>query len=397
VTDEWPSSRARRVLPVIAVGGGLAGAAFAIELARHGVRVIILESSRVPRHMVCGEFLSEEAQILLRQLGLDPQRRGANSISRFRLGTGEHHAVTPLPFAAVALSRYRLDEMLLEAAAQAGAEVVRGARVTRIEPGTGTVIVREADRLWHAIAVGLATGKHSMRGFPRPPSPIVGFKMHLQPASTRHDLAGTVQLVFFRGGYVGACLVEDGILSLAWILPDHTVRTVGSGWKEQRDHLARQSSRIGDLLAGARPMIERPVAVAAIPYGYLRRQLIAPNIYPVGDQLAVIPSFTGDGIAIALYSGVAAARAFLAGQQADTWQPPMIQRLKPQFRLAHGIGRLLDTPLICGMSIAMAKLMPSLVRGVAAATRLRGFDIAASHAAAAPLYGEDGHKSTATK
>jgi flavin-dependent dehydrogenase len=56
--------------------------------------------------------------------------------------------------------------------------------------------------------------------------------------------------------------------------------------------------------------------LAAIPYGYLRRQSIAPNLCPLGDQLAVIPSFTGDGIAIALYSGVAAARAFLAGQQA---------------------------------------------------------------------------------
>ena len=150
---------------MIAVGGGLAGAAFAIELARHGVRVIVLESSRGPRHVVCGEFLSEEAQNLLRQLGLDPHTRGATSIERFRLVKGERHAITHLPFAAAGLSRYRLDEVLLEAAERAGAEVVRGARVMRIEPGTGTVIVREAERMWHAAAVGLATGKHSMRGF----------------------------------------------------------------------------------------------------------------------------------------------------------------------------------------------------------------------------------------
>ena len=127
---------------------------------------------------------------------------------------------------------------------------------------------------------------------------------------------------------------------MAWVARDQSVRTVGSGWKEQREYLSRQSSHIGGLLIGAQPLIKRPVAVAGIPYGYLRRQSIAPNIYPVGDQLAVIPSFTGDGIAIALYSGIAAARAFLAGQQADIWQRQMIRRLQPQFRLARGIGRV---------------------------------------------------------
>lgn len=395
--DKPWSARAQTVLPVIAVGGGLAGAAFAIELARHGIRVIILESSRGPRHMVCGEFLSGEAKILLRHLGLDPCTRGANSIVRFRLVKGERHAITKLPFSAAALSRYQLDEMLLEAAAQAGAEIVRGARVIGVEVGSGTVIVREAERMWHAAAMALATGKHSMRGFPRPPSPIVGFKMHLRPMSAGGDLAGTVQLVFFRGGYVGACVVEGEILSLAWIMPAQSVRTIGSAWKEQRDFLARQSSRLGDLLVGAHAMIERPVAVASIPYGYLRRQSIAPNIYPVGDQLAVIPSFTGDGIAIALYSGVAAARAFLAGQPADTWQRQMLRRLQPQFRLAQGIGRLLETPLMCGVSIAAAKFMPSLMRNAAAATRLRGLDDADSQAPVLPPYREDAGKSIATK
>jgi flavin-dependent dehydrogenase len=186
-------------------------------------------------------------------------------------------------------------------------------------------------------------------------------------------------------------------LSLAWVMLDQSVRTIGSGWNEQRVHLSRQSSRIGDLLVGARPLIGRPVAVAGIPYGYLRRQPIAPNLYPLGDQLGVIPSFTGDGIAIALYSGVAAARALLAGQKADNWQRQMIRRLQPQFRLAYGIGKLLETPLTCGVSIAAAKLAPSLVRFAAAATRLRGFEYGALQGPVVPSYRDDARKSTAMK
>ena len=122
-------------------------------------------------------------------------------------------------------------------------------------------------------------------------------------------------------------------------MQDHLVRAVGSDWPAQCAHLSRQSSLIGDLLAGARPAFARPAATAAIPYGFLRAQPIAPEVFPVGDQLAVVPSFTGDGMAIALYSGLAAAQAVLAGQPAATYQRELIRRLRPQFRLAGSIGR----------------------------------------------------------
>ena len=100
-------------LPAIAVGGGLAGAAFAIELARSGRRVLVLERSRGPHHAVCGEFLSEAAQAVLGSLGLDLQGLGATAITRFRLVKGERQATVRLPFAAAGLSRFRIDEALL--------------------------------------------------------------------------------------------------------------------------------------------------------------------------------------------------------------------------------------------------------------------------------------------
>ena len=79
------ASPSRGALPAIAVGGGLAGAAFAIELARSGRRVLVLERSRGPHHTVCGEFLSEETQVVLGSLGIDPQVLGATTITHFRL------------------------------------------------------------------------------------------------------------------------------------------------------------------------------------------------------------------------------------------------------------------------------------------------------------------------
>lgn len=43
-----------RDAPYIVVGGGLAGAAFALELARHGTPVMVVESTRTAHHKVCG-------------------------------------------------------------------------------------------------------------------------------------------------------------------------------------------------------------------------------------------------------------------------------------------------------------------------------------------------------
>jgi menaquinone-9 beta-reductase len=368
-----PQSPGRGTLPAIAIGGGLAGAAFALELARNGRRVIVLERTHGAHHKVCGEFLSEEAQAVLGSFGLDGHALGATPINRFRLVTGEHHITTPLPFAAMGVSRFRLDEALLRAAERAGAEVIRGATVTGIDPGHGEVTVRVEGRTWRATAVALATGKHSLRGLPRPAGPMVGFKLHFEPNAAARELAGVVQLVFFRDGYVGACLVEEGVLSVGWVMRDHLVRSVGSDWSAQSAHLARQSSFIGDLVTAARPLFAKPVATAAIPYGFLRTKPIAPEVFPIGDQLAVVPSFTGDGMAIALHTGLAAARAVLAGRSAAAYQREVIGWLRPQFRFAGGVGRFLEMPMTCATVVATARVLPSLITGVAKATRLSRF------------------------
>jgi flavin-dependent dehydrogenase len=335
--------------------------------------VVVLERTPSPRHKVCGEFLSEETQGLLASLGLDLHVLGATSISSLRLVTGKRQATAPLPFAAAGLSRYRLDQALLSVAERAGATVVRGTAVTGLGAALGGVSVRTESGSWQAAAVGLATGKHSMRGFSRQPGTMVGFKVHLEAtaAAARH-LAGTVQLVFFRGDYVGACLIEGGTLSVAWVMDASLLREVGPSWLAQKEHLARQSSWVGDLIAGARPLLGKPVAVAAIPHGFLRRTPISPHVYPVGDQFAVVPSFTGDGMAIALHSGVTAAHAVLSGRPADAYQRALVRELRPQFRLARAVGRLLETPMSCAISVAVARIFPSLATGVATATRLKG-------------------------
>lgn len=358
---------------MIAVGGGLAGAAFALELARNGHPVIVLERARAPQHKVCGEFLSAEAQVLLQVLGLDLASLHAVPISHACLVSEPYRAIFQLPFVAAAVSRFRLDQALLLAAQRAGAIVVRGTAVLGIEPHSHIVSVKTHAETWSASAIALATGKHSLRSFRRPRGRMVGFKMHLDSTTATRQLANQVQLVFFRAGYMGACLVENGTLSIAWVMTDELLREVGSTWPTQRDYLARQSERIGDLLSGARPLFAKPLATASIPYGYLRKDAADPRIFPIGDQLAVVPSFIGDGMAIALHTGLTAARTLLAGELAASYHHKVIGLLRRQFGLAHILGGLLETRIVSPTVIAAAAYLPSLATKLVAATRLHGF------------------------
>src|SRR5258706_4440635 len=355
----------------IAVGGGLAGAAFALELARHGERVLVLERSRQPGPMVCGEFLSGEAQDLLAYLGLDLNAMGATGVSRLRLAAGSRFAEAPLPFRGAGLSRQRLDEALLLAAARAGAEVLRGVTVNGIDVSGQRVVVSAGTQRYMADAVAIATGKHALRQFPRPPSDMVGFKLQLRlTPSARRVLDGVVQLVAFEDGYLGACIVEDGLAPVCWVMRRRLLKRVGPGWAAQSAYLAAQSELLAELLHGSAPVWERPAAVAQIPYGFLRRQSISPVIFPIGDQLAVIPSMTGDGMAIALSTGIRAAQAVLRGMAADAFQRRMISSLRGQFRLAGAVQLIFATTALHGVGLSVARALPGLVTTIVRSTRL---------------------------
>ena len=58
-----------KVIDVVVVGAGPAGAATAILLAEHGLSVRLLDRARFPRPKICGEYLSPEAPRLLDRLG----------------------------------------------------------------------------------------------------------------------------------------------------------------------------------------------------------------------------------------------------------------------------------------------------------------------------------------
>jgi flavin-dependent dehydrogenase len=332
---------------------------------------MIVERTTGPHHKVCGDFLSGEAKALLRHAGLDPEALGGSAIRTLSLADRTSEVRAPLPFDAVGLSRFRLDEALLDAADACGVTVLRGTTVEGIDDHGHEVVVRTSHGPHRARVAALASGKHNIRGIARPSGAMVGFKMHLTPApAARACLAGLVRLVAFPGGYAGLCLVEDGVLSIAWNIQSATLSSLGASWSEQCAHIARASVLFGDLVSGAEPLWAKPLAISGLPYGFLRTAATSPSIYPIGDQLAVIPSFAGDGTSLALASGIAAARAFLEGENACAFQRRIVAAHRTQFRLVGALDRVIANPILRRVAITVAKRVPAVVTKLAGATRL---------------------------
>lgn len=370
-----PNLRLTGVVDAIAVGGGLAGCAFALELARHGASVAIFERTSGEHHKVCGEFLSDRAQSLLRYLGIDIDALGGSAVDRLFLANGQQRASAPLPFRAIGLSRFLLDGALLKAAEGSGSKIYRATAVEGLEARDGLIRVKAAREIFECRAAALASGKHNVRGLPRPDGPMAGFKIHLRPTeAARADLSGVVRLIAFTGGYLGLCMVEEDILSMAWIIRSDVLRSIGTSWIAQSTYFAKQSRFFGELIDGAITIWEKPLAVSGLPYGFMRSEAIAQAIYPVGDQLAVIPSFSGDGMALALASGVAAAQAILNGETAPDFQRRMLANYKPQFRRAAALDLVIGNALLRRIGMVGARLLPQVVTMLVSATRLRGLD-----------------------
>jgi flavin-dependent dehydrogenase len=281
-------------------------------------------------------------------------------------------AEAALPFPAFSLSRRRLDEALLDLAAQAGAQVLRGCKVRGLErTPQGWSATRDAEPPLQVRAAFLATGKHDLRGHKRPAGlqgDLVAFKMHwrLTPAQ-RLALGDRVELYLFPGGYAGLEPIEDAIANLA-LLVRRRALPAAPPWPALLEGMRKACPLLDDRLEGAQALWPKPLAITAIPYGHV--QQASDGLWRLGDQAAVIPSFAGDGLAIALHSAHAAADAYLTGQDAAAFQRRLARDLKAQVIGATLVSQALVRPWAQSAIAVAARLQPRLLTAAATRTRI---------------------------
>ena len=329
----------------LVVGGGPAGAAVGILLARRGREVTIVEKSSGMHDKLCGEFLSGEAVQYLAQLGVDLPALGATPIYGVRLARERCIAECELPFPAMSLTRRKLDEVLLNVASREGVNVRRGMRIEAVQRMQSGWNARAASgEQVHAQSVFLATGKHDVAGWRRPKGKqhdLVAFKMYF--SLTRRQqvaLSERVELCLFPGGYAGLQLTEDGNANLCLLVNRVTLQSCGNEWQALLARILESSEHLVTRLQGARPLLEKPLALSSIPYGMLLKKA-ERDLWRLGDQTAVTPSFSGDGMSIALHSAEVAAELYLKGRTSAELAAKLHNQLHASISMATTISRLM--------------------------------------------------------
>ena len=287
-----------------------------------------------------------------------------------------------MPAPAFSLTRRRLDEALLQRAKLAGVNIHScGYAVEELSPQTGC----EASGRWRArirdttqvstVVEGseafLATGRHDLRGWQRSAegsqNTLVALKMYFTLSPDQHaKLAGHVELILYPGGYAGLQPVEDGAVNLCALITRQKLHSFTSHWDSLLNHMQHHSPHFAQRSSGATPMLERPLALSSIPYGYLASvSLHEPSPWKLGDQTAVIPSFCGEGMAIALHTAHRAAELDLDGSSPIVFH----NEIRRQFERRLQFATLLSRLIIAVPSLAQAvRLWPSVLTDIFTAT-----------------------------
>ncbi len=351
------------------VGGGPAGAAVAIELARAGLPHLLIERSRETGDALCGGFLSWRTLDTLARLGIDPDQLNPARTTTVRIFAGSRVAHAALPRPALSVSRRRLDTVLLAAAVAQGAAVERGVTARAIEDGQ----VRTADgAVIAAPALFLANGKSDVRGTARPASargadPTLGIRVRIAPPpAMARALAGQIDLYLFDRGYAGLAMQEDGSANLCMAVHRSRLQEAGTP-ADLLAELGRAMPVLGEWVAAIAPDATID-AIANVPYGW-RQTTGQAGQYRLGDQAGVIPSLAGEGMGIALASGLAAARAYRTDGAggAAAWQQQLARTLARPIGVAGAVRRVAESR---GAARLVPFAHPVLIRMLAQATRI---------------------------
>jgi len=204
---------------------------------------------------------------------------------------------------------------------------------------------------------------------------LIGFKMHFRlPEEQCTALDGAIEVILFEQGYAGLQLIEDGIANLCLVVSQGSFERAGKSW----DHLIAQISRecplLTDRLRGACTLFDRPMSIFQIPYGFVHRPDLTESqgLFRLGDQIGVIPSFTGEGMSMALHSGCLAASMLLRhGCTGTDFHHRMAADVQRQVRLAFALNKAARSGPGQMAIFHLCRAWPSLMRQIAVLTRLR--------------------------
>ena len=297
---------------VVVIGAGPGGSAAAIELARKGCRVLLLDRHRFPREKVCGDALTDRALRALEHLGMEEEVR------RVGRPIGTLSVVSPagievdLPEEYVLLRRQLLDDLLARQAVRQGAVFACGTAIEVRHSGRRAgheILLQGEARTLRTRSCLLATGSQVR----------LARRLQLVPPQSP---SGVAMRCYVRSGLPLERLVvafaRDILPGYAWIFPvEPGLFNVGCGLfrplrHKGRIHLRQAFDRFLRNFDLARRLLETgdivsPLRGALLYSGWEQARAVAPGgLLGVGEVIGTTSPFTGEGVGQAMQCGLLA-------------------------------------------------------------------------------------------
>ncbi|WP_425259351.1 FAD-dependent oxidoreductase [Rubrivivax sp. RP6-9] len=390
------TAAAHRAFDVLVVGAGVAGTTAAIQLARGGWSVALVERQPFPRRKVCGACVAASNLPLLQALGVGDafQASAGPELRRVALLHGDGSAEADLPAAPAgqpawgrALGRETLDALLLAQARAAGATVFQpwavqallgapGAWHCELRGQASAALLRLRARLvvdahgsWEALPTDRPRRRHA-----RSASDLFAF----QAAFTGGALpAGAISVLALEGGYGGMVVADAGATTVACCIRRdrlHALRGAAPGLRAGdavEAWLRRSCTGVQRALQGA--VRDGPWLTAGPldPGVHLHGE---DGIFRVGNAAGEAHPILGEGMSMALQSGAmlaalllgsggtspvpsGRAQAALVRAHAAAWR----QAFVPRLRLAAVFAHLAMRPRGAAALLCVVRLWPGLL------------------------------------
>jgi len=294
---------------IAVVGGGPAGAFCAYLLSRAGFSVVLYEAAQKVQRKVCGEYLSPSASRLFESAGLPDflsDRFPAIEGILFHVPDGR---IVEARFPeqegrlchGYALDRVVMEEALLKAASEAGAEIRMGCKVRslRREAKGWELLLETGEKNNCGILIG-ADGRHSVVA--------KELGLHLKYATPRIALhcfipgkmrdARFGEMYFYGdGAFLGLNASPAGHINFSLVCEaDHAKKKNGA--KGAIAHYLNQSHDLRDRLAWNESL---PIH-STYPVNHSVSNFIDHRAVLIGDAGGLYDPLTGEGIYLALWS-----------------------------------------------------------------------------------------------
>lgn len=367
------------------IGGGLAGLALSIQLAKKGLSVILFEKEKYPFHRVCGEYISMESWDFLCGLGLDLPALDLPRIMKLNVsapnGNSLSHTLNPGGFG---ISRYKLDALLADIAVNSGVQIIH-TTVTNIEFHKDEFTISTRNGLYTSNLCFGTFGKRSnidiklKRTFvEQPHKPInnyIGIKYHIKT-----DFPGDlIELHNFKDGYCGISKIEDDRYCLCYMTTAQNLRSNGNNIKQMEETVLMQNPHLERIFKQATFLYEEPLAISQISFS--PKNAVENHIIMLGDAAGLIPPLCGNGMSMAFHaSKIATELTFLyVDKQISRSQleGTYISRWNKAFKIRITAGRLIQglfgKSTLTNFTISILKRTPSIVNKLVGLTHGENF------------------------